>query len=101
MSLNDRIEVFLRLRDAARFTRDAYAAGAAVESIGDHGGTAARQLEMLNRAGYRVRSGLKVAGIAAGYLVGGLGLLAGAAGAATTVLGLKFNSSMEDRKSVV
>lgn len=94
-SNSERIEAWIRLRDAARFARDAKKSAASIREIGNAAGSAEKQHALLNKTSERAHSLIRGIGTAAIYTVGGLGLLTGAATATGLVLGIKFNANME------
>lgn len=92
----DRIEAWLRMRDAARFVRDAYRAGDSVERIGLKARTADAQMRLLNATHDKGMMLLRGLGTAAAYAAGGIALVTGAAASAGLVIGIKFNANMEN-----
>ncbi len=100
--MNERIEAWIRLRDAARFRRDTKVAAEGVEDIGDEAAIAAAKLRLMNQEGKR-QSGilrglggvlnsftgrLQLLAIAGGLAGPALISIASSAGAATVGLGL-------------
>lgn len=92
--MNERIEAWLRARDAARFQSDMDRSARSVRRVGDAADHSARMSDRMERSGGRVLSVLGLIGRAAGYAALGVGALA----AGGTAWGLQFNASMEQNE---
>ena len=90
----ERIEAWLRLKDAARFQADAKKAAAAVRDIGRKSLQTARDSDVTTRALGGMRSTFGFLATGARYA----GFAVGAALSIGTVAGLKFNSTMEQNR---
>jgi hypothetical protein len=75
----DRIEAWLRMRDAARFRRDADSAAEGVENIGDSADKADRKLALLNKRTKGSKSAFDELGLTVNNVSGRLKIAAGAA----------------------
>lgn len=75
----DRIEAWLRMRDTARFRRDAESAAEGIEDIGDAAQRADRKLALLNKRSRGSQTALDELGLTVNNVSGRLKIAAGAA----------------------
>jgi len=87
----ERIEAWLRARDAARFQADMKKSGRSVRDLGTAGKVGAAGLHVLRKSGESAASVLGSVGRASRYVLTGVGLV----GAGAVKMGLDFNAGME------
>lgn len=87
----ERIEAWLRVRDAQRWSRDMRDAAASTRSVGSAARSAGSAMTWAEQSGHRFRQSMLVMGQGARWAAFGLGI----AGAGAVKMGIEFNSSME------